>query len=226
MESRLGLPVVGRALEGRLLARYRNTLVVLLALLLVIPMTLFLLKPAAVADLADSYPAGQQALLDSWAKGQTIVLIRHVERCDHSRAPCLNVADGITDRARAVAVGVGAQFEHLGLARADLYNSPMTRAVQSAGYMFNQVSSGDTWLSSCRNHLLQDVLAHKVPGRNLVLVTHSECMAQLEKELNLPASTLGYGASLFISTDTLNGAPKMLGFIEASDWRRVALGQP
>ena len=47
--------------------------------------------------------------------------------------------------------------------------------------------------------MLQDALAHKVPGRNLVLVTHSECMAQIEKDLKVPASDMGYGSSLFVS---------------------------
>jgi hypothetical protein len=45
-------------------------------------------------------------------------------------------------------------------------------------------------------------------------------MSQLEKDLKLPTSTLGYGASLFISTETPQ-VPRMLGFIEASDWRSV-----
>jgi hypothetical protein len=60
-----------------------------------------------------------------------------------------------------------------------------------------------------------------VAGRNLILVTHSECMDQLEKDLKLPTSTLGYGASLFISAQSQQ-APRMLGFIEASDWRSVS----
>ncbi|MNG27557.1 hypothetical protein D3C84_1126910 [compost metagenome] len=68
--------------------------------------------------------------------------------------------------------------------------------------------------------MLRDALAHKVAGRNLILVTHSECMAQLTKDLHLPTSTLGYGASLFISAESPH-TPRMLGFIEASDWPTV-----
>jgi hypothetical protein len=45
-------------------------------------------------------------------------------------------------------------------------------------------------------------------------------MAQLEKDLKVSTSTLGYGASLFISARKPL-IPKMLGFIEASDWRSV-----
>jgi phosphohistidine phosphatase SixA len=180
----------------------------------------WLLRPAAVPDLAHGNIAGARALATGWAKGDMIVLVRHVERCDHSTAACLSGNDGITERSRSVAVNVGAQFERLGLGKADIYNSPMMRTAQTAGYMFNKVGVGEDWLISCRGSMLRDALAHKVAGRNLILVTHSECMAQLEKDLKLPTATLGYGASLFISAEK-NQVPRMLGFIEASDWRSV-----
>jgi hypothetical protein len=220
VELRLSLFGVKRSIDLSGLARFRNAGVVLAVSALVIPLTLWLLAPAAVPDLAHGNVAGAQALATGWAKGDMIVLVRHVERCDHSPAPCLSGNDGITDRSRSVAVAVGAQFEHLGLNNADIYNSPMTRTVQTAGYMFNRATAGEDWLISCKGRMLQDALAHKVPGRNLILVTHSECMAQLEKDLKVPASTLGYGSSLFVSAASL-AAPKMLGFIEASDWRTV-----
>lgn len=223
MATRLVLAVAKRPPLWRSLVRYKNTLTLLLGGLLLLPLSLYLFKPAAVPDLAHGNEAGIKALTSSWAKGDMIVLVRHVERCDRSSAACLGPADGITDRAREVAVGIGARFEQLGLERTDIYNSPLTRTAQTAGYMFSKVSSGDGWLYNCKNSLLRDVLAHKVAGRNLVLVTHSECMDELEKQLKLSTPTLGYGASLFVSTDTLNGAPKMLGMIEASDWRSVDL---
>ncbi|MCW8276491.1 histidine phosphatase family protein [Pseudomonas sp. PCH199] len=220
MELRLSLFGRKRSIDLGRLGRYRNAAVVLVSALLVIPLTVFLLRPAAVPDLANGNVAGAQALRAGWAKGDMIVLVRHVERCDHSSAPCLSGNDGITDRSRSVAVAVGAQFEQLGLDKADIYNSPMMRTVQTAGFMFNKVSVGDEWLINCKGTMLRDALAHKVAGRNLILVTHSECMSQLEKDMKLPTSTLGYGASLFISTAS-PAAPQMLGYIEASDWRTV-----
>jgi hypothetical protein len=220
VELRLSLFGVKRSIDLRWLARFRDTWVVLAASVLVVPLTLWLLAPSAVPDLAHGNMAGAKALAAGWAKGDMIVLVRHVERCDHSRAPCLSGNDGITDRSRSVAVSVGAQFEHLGLDKADIYNSPVLRTVQTAGYMFNKAAVGEDWLISCKGRMLQDALAHKVPGRNLILVTHSECMAQLEKDLKVPASNLGYGASLFVSAAS-PAAPQMLGFIEASDWRTV-----
>lgn len=220
MELRLSLFGVKRSIDLSGLARFRNTWVVLAASLLVIPLTLWLLAPAAVPDLAHGNVAGAQSLAAGWARGEMIVLVRHVERCDHSKAACLSGNDGITDRSRSVAVAVGAQFEQLGLDNADFYNSPVVRTVQTAGYMFNRAASGEDWLINCKGRMLQDALAHKVPGRNLILVTHSECMAQIEKDLKVPASDLGYGSSLFVSAAS-PAAPKMLGFIEASDWRTV-----
>lgn len=222
MELRLSLFGIKRSIDLSRFARYRNAAVVVASALLVIPLTMWLLQPAAVPDLAHGNVAGARALAANWAKGDVIVLVRHVERCDHSSAACLSGNDGITDRSRGVAVGVGAQFERLGLNRADIYNSPVIRTAQTAGYMFNKVGGGEDWLINCRGTMLRDALAHKVAGRNLILVTHSECMSQLEKDLKLPASTLGYGASLFISAETPQ-APRMLGFIEASDWRSVTV---
>ncbi|MFW9082831.1 histidine phosphatase family protein [Pseudomonas sp. P2757] len=220
MELRLSLFGLKRSIDLRGLARFRNTWVVLAALSLVTPLTLWLLAPAAVPDLAHGNVAGAQALKNGWARGEVIALVRHVERCDHSKAPCLSGDDGITDRSRSVAVSVGAQFEQLGLSNVDIYNSPMVRTVQTAGYMFNKVANED-WLISCKGRMLQEALAHKIPGRNLVLVTHSECMAQLAKDLKVPIADVGYGASLFVSAAS-PAAPKMLGFIEASDWRTVS----
>ncbi|MBH8610383.1 lipopolysaccharide core heptose(II)-phosphate phosphatase PmrG [Pseudomonas mohnii] len=220
MELRLTLFGVKRSIDLSRFARYRNAIVVLASALLVVPLILFLLRPAAVPDLAHGNVAGAQALRAGWSKGDMIVLVRHVERCDHSSAACLVGNDGITDRSRSVAVEVGAHFEQLGLNKADIYNSPMLRTAQTAAYMFNKVGTGEDWLISCKGTMLRDALAHKVAGRNLILVTHSECMEQLEKDLKLSGSTPGYGASLFVSAETPQ-TPRMLGLIDASDWQSM-----
>jgi hypothetical protein len=220
VELRLSLFGLTRLIDRRRFARYQNVVVVLASALLAVPLVLWLLSPAAVPDLAHGNVAGARGLVDGWAKGEVIVLVRHVERCDHSKAACLGDREGITDRARAVAVGLGARFEQLGLDNVDLYNSPRVRTAQTAGYMFSKVSAGDDWLFDCRHDLLRNALAHKVAGRNLILVTHSECMQAMETALQRPTSTFGYGASLFVSTAEPT-APRLLGFIEAPDWHSV-----
>ena len=150
MELRLSLFGINRSIDLSRFTRYRNPLVVLATAMLALAMTVLLLRPAAVPDLAHGNVEGARALLAGWAKGDMIVLVRHVERCDHSRAPCLSGDDGITDRSRSVAVAVGAQFEQLGLGKADIYNSPMVRTAQTSGYMFNTVGAGDDWLINCK----------------------------------------------------------------------------
>jgi phosphohistidine phosphatase SixA len=220
VELRLSLFGVKRSIDLSRFARFRDTAVVLASALLVIPLTVFLLRSAAIPDLAHGNVAGAQALMAGWAKGDMIVLVRHVERCDHSSAPCLAGDDGITDRSRRVAVSVGERFAQLGLERADVYNSPILRTAQTARYMFNKVGAGEDWLISCKGSMLRDALAHKVAGRNLILVTHSECMTQLQKDLKWPTDAQGYGAAMFISAGNTQ-APQMLGVIEASDWPSV-----
>lgn len=201
--------------------RYKNTLMTLLLALCVAAATLYIMRPAVVANLGQNNASGLAQLQADWAAGGMIVLVRHVERCDHSKAACLNAADGITDRARSVAVGLGAQFERLGLAHTDIYNSPVLRAEQTSSYMFNSTTTGQDWLFNCKGTLLRDALAHKVAGRNLVLVTHSECMAELEKELKVSNSDFGYGSALFLSTAKGNARSQLVGYLDAADWRAV-----
>lgn len=155
MELRLRLLGINRSVDLSRFTPYRNALVVLASALLAIPLTVWLLRPAAMPDLAHGNVEGARALLAGWAKGDMIVLVRHVERCDHSSAPCLSGDDGITDRSRSVAVAVGAQFEQLGLRKADIYNSPMVRTAQTSGYMFNRVDAGDDWLINCKGTMLR-----------------------------------------------------------------------
>ena len=70
--------------------------------------------------------------------------------------------------------------------------------------------------------MLRDALKNKVPGRNLILVTHSECMDELESEMHVPTDTsFAYGTSLFIKAEGLNNRPQMLGYIEPKDWANI-----
>lgn len=180
--------------------------------------SLSLFPPPAPRQLTEdgNWPAAQFKAL--WNRGEIVVLVRHVERCDHSSAVCLNAADGITARAKNVAVHLGGHFKTLGLDNADIFASPLTRTAQTATFMFNSKVTKHDWLYRCKKHLLKDVAQHKQVRRNLILITHSECIEQLEQELHVPHNQVpGYGAALFLSYDTENG-PTALGVVNASDW--------
>lgn len=210
------------ALSGAL-AKYRNTLVIVLATVAAILLSAQLLAPAAAPNLAKPYSAKRvEALADSWAQGNVIALVRHAERCDHSKAPCLGPADGVTERGEVAAQALGKDFKRLGLQNADIVSSLLTRARQTASFMFERPVAAQDWLFNCRGGMLKEALKNKVPGRNLVLVTHSECMEQLEKDMHVPTDTeLGYGSSLFIRVEGTAGKPQMIGYLESQDWTRI-----
>ncbi|WP_169965446.1 MULTISPECIES: histidine phosphatase family protein [unclassified Pseudomonas] len=223
MTPSLGLTDVKGLTLRSAFARYRNVVVVLAASVLALALTVQLLAPASAPNLAQTRHFDRvQALTRSWAQGDVIALVRHVERCDRSIAPCLGPVDGVTVRATDTARQLGADFLKMGLQNVDIYSSPLTRTRQTAGLMFERPVQAQDWLFNCRGTLLSDALKHKVPGRNLVLVTHSECMDQLEQSLHVATDTaFGYGASLFIDVPSPDAQPTMLGYIETADWDRV-----
>lgn len=141
-------------------------------------------------------------LASSWSKGNAIVLIRHSERCDHSDAPCLDNPEGITARGKDQALAMARVFEKLGIQRTDILTSPATRTKQTASFIFNVAAIESEALSSCKTITLDDVVNKKSSGRNLVMVTHSHCIEQLERLMNVePFKETDYGSLLFISFD-------------------------
>jgi len=204
------------------LAKYKQHAIALFGVVAFACVAFVLSRPAAPPDLAQGRNARNAEFNLHWAKGDLIVLVRHVERCDHSTAPCLGAADGITARGKDVAQAVGLHFQKLGLERTDIYSSPLTRAAQTSKFMFNYASLDQGWLTDCRKTMLSDALKHKVKDRNLILVTHSECITQLEKSLELSSpQTRDYGSSLFITVDEKEQQPHALGYIDANDWPKV-----
>jgi phosphohistidine phosphatase SixA len=180
------------------------------------------LRPAAIPDLAEANHARKANFFSLWDRGDVVVLMRHAERCDHSSNPCLDQSDGITVKGRQMAQQVGLAFKSLGLNQLDVYNSPLRRTEQTSAYAFNRTSTAEDWLVNCRKTMLADVLKHKLDHRNMVLVTHSECVAALEQSLNTPVpSSIAYGSSLVVSIDPDTHATRVLGFVDAQDWGKV-----
>ena len=221
MKSRLDTTPKNGSDKSSVFAKYKYIAIAVVAGLIIIA-TYFLMKGAPLVNLGQANATQVANLKSRWANGEVIALVRHVERCDHSSAPCLDKADGITSRGRDAAIELGKEFQKLGIEKADFYSSPLTRTSQSALFMFGHASGERDWLINCKNTMLHDVLQQKVKGRNLILITHSECMVQLEKSMKLSTSTtLDYGISLFISKPDAGGAPLALGFIDAQSWHSV-----
>ncbi|MCY1411079.1 Lipopolysaccharide core heptose(II)-phosphate phosphatase [compost metagenome] len=203
--------------------RSRSIVCAALALAILVPAWMLgdaLLFPAA-ADLNRANPARVNALVSEWQRGDVIVLVRHLERCSRVDAPCLSGRAGITARSTAIGEHMGQEFRQLGLAKADIYNSPLKRTTQTAQVMFKQTTAQQDWLYECNPTFMNQALQRKAPGRNLILVTHSSCMSEFEASLGLSESDLDYGGALFISTSDDKQRKKVLGFIDADDWDEV-----
>ncbi|WP_044874396.1 histidine phosphatase family protein [Pseudomonas sp. LFM046] len=176
-----------------------------------------------IPDLGRADQSAREKLLEHWRHGDLVVLVRHVERCDHADAPCLNSADGITERAAPVAAQLGSNFRSLGLQATDIYTSPLTRAVQTSTYMFDSPVPAGEWLVNCKDDFREQIAQHKKPHRNLVLVTHSECVNYLQASLGLPSyRTPSYGASLFLHLADSQGEPSVIGSLNASSWEDIS----
>lgn len=160
----------------------------------------------------------QAELRDHWRSGDLIVLVRHAERCDRSRAPCMADASGITLRGGLRAHEIGQDFAALGLANADILSSDQVRAVQTASSMFDRAPVEQPWLYRCEGSMLSQALQHKVAHRNLILVTHSECIEDLEHSVSVDdPATPDYASTLFMLSKT-DQAPRLLGYLDADQW--------
>ncbi|MBK5395863.1 histidine phosphatase family protein [Pseudomonas sp. TH39(2020)] len=160
-------------------------------------------------------------LLQRWQAGEIVALVRHAERCDRSSNPCLGPADGITQAGSVEAAAVGQGFQRLGLSQTDVLSSPVTRTVQTSHYMLGKDAMTQEWLSICGKTMRNDVVAHKVAHRNLVLVTHSGCIHEFEAQTGFRhAPKSEYGSSLFVRISA-DGQLKVLGIVKADDWHSL-----
>ncbi|EJM68943.1 fructose-2,6-bisphosphatase [Pseudomonas sp. GM55] len=203
-------------------SRLSRSVVAIGALTVAVLATGFLLWPKSPTNLAQEGAQARAQLLQQWEAGEIAVLVRHAERCDRSSNPCLGPADGITRVGSEAAAGVGQGLARLGLKHTDILTSPVTRTVQTAHYMFNSDPRTQEWLATCGTTLRNDVVAHKVAHRNLVLVTHSGCIADFEKQTGFKhsAKDAEYASSLFVRIDG-NGQLQVLGIVNAEDWNTL-----
>lgn len=197
----------------------RRKAVLLIPAALVIYVGVLVAQPPSVADLSEAKPTMAPRLLSEWQQGDVIVLLRHLERCDRADAPCLHgEQSGITVRAVHAGYELGRAFNRLGLANADISNSPLARTAQTSQIVFSRAEQDQGWLYRCKDAMAEGVQQRKVQGRNLILVTHSGCMQAFQKELGFDDDTPGYGTALFVSMEHASNKLQMLGFLDVEDW--------
>jgi phosphohistidine phosphatase SixA len=179
-------------------------------------------KTPPTVHLKDPTSANASALLSHWRNGDVVVMVRHAERCDRSDHTCLGPEDGITRNGSSASVLLGQSFGQLGLEHTDVLSSPITRTVQTAQYMFDKPAVTAQWLADCGAAMRSDLIAHKEAKRNLILVTHSGCISDFEKQSGFKhAPAAQYNSSLFVLV-TGDGSAKILGVSNMADWPAVS----
>ncbi|MDE1169158.1 MAG: histidine phosphatase family protein [Pseudomonas sp.] len=174
-------------------------------------------------DLGHRGALDASGLYRQWQRGNVVVIVRHVERCDRSGHPCLGPEDGISLQGDAAAAQMGQAFNRLGMAHTDVVTSPLIRTQQTAHSMFGVPSPQLAWLYTCDKTMLAQIARYKGPQRNLMLVTHSACMSKIESTLGYAhADASDYGSALFISLAHA-GKPRVLGVMQAQDWQAAQL---
>lgn len=169
-------------------------------------------------DLSESPFALTSNMLAEWQDGDLIVFVRHLERCSRVDVACMqDEPSGITQRASTIGLQMRKHFAELGLHATDIYSSPLTRTSQTSALLFAQPTANKDFLYQCKESFVQDALANKNPGRNLVLVTHSSCMDEVSETLAYAEVDYGYGAAVFLNVDNAT-EPNVLGFVDADDW--------
>ncbi|PCR94649.1 histidine phosphatase family protein [Pseudomonas allokribbensis] len=201
--------------------RLGRLLTIIGSLLVIALVSGFVWMTRSPIDLGQAGHAAKADLTKAWQAGEVVALVRHAERCDRSDNLCLGPADGITKAGNDSAALVGKGFVALGMQQAQVFTSPLTRTVQTARAMFGQDATAQIWLESCGSSLRNDVVAHKVAQRNLVLVTHSGCISDFEKQTGFPhAIAADYGSTLFVRIDD-KGQLKVLGIMNADAWSQL-----
>ena len=196
------LPVLGISLVGLLL-------------------TGFLLWPSSPLDLGVGNRLVTSGVLASWRQGDLVVLVRHEERCDRSTNPCFGPASGLTIQGTQRATALGKAFDSLGMEATDVLSSPTTRTAQTSLFMFGKTELSPGPLAICGDAMAEEILSHKQPSRNLMLITHSACMSDFQTSLGFPhAAAAEYGSALFVKV-LPNGKLEAMGTLKIQQWAAV-----
>ncbi|MDY7534233.1 histidine phosphatase family protein [Pseudomonas sp. Bout1] len=178
----------------------------------------FIWWPRSPLDLGVGHRLLTSGAVEAWRNGDLVVLVRHEERCDRSTNPCLGPADGLTVIGSQTATATGKAFQTLGMENTDVMSSPTTRTAQTSLFMFGKAQLSPGPLAICGHAIAEEILPHKQPDRNLLVVTHSACISDFEQTLGYEhAAHAEYGSALFVKL-LPNGKFKALGIMNSQDW--------
>jgi len=201
-------------------------------LIVIVLVGVFFLPREETPNLLENNGKGAFDLSAHWSQGNIVALIRHVERCDQSENQCLEGKTGITMVGKKMALKLGEDFKTLlDLDNATIYNSPVKRTTQTAKLIFGNLSIDKKWLGAgdCRENLLKNILKYKEDGKNLILITHSTCIATLHEAEGDRLIKMGirnkktYGATFFLAINRHGKHVFYLGYLHPEDWAQLLM---
>ncbi|NNA56177.1 histidine phosphatase family protein [Pseudomonas koreensis] len=203
------------------LSRPRTWAIIAVGLLLISLICGFVWMQRSPANLRYVSASATREWVSAWQAGEVVALVRHTERCDRSTNTCLGPADGITQVGSVAAASVGRGFELLGLEKTELFSSPLTRTMQTAHYMLGHDAVAQEWLETCGPTIRDEMVAHKTPGQNMILVTHSGCIADFERQTGYPRAVAAeYGSAVLTRIDA-QGQLKVIGIMNPEGWQHM-----
>lgn len=182
-----------------------------------------------VARNCDDFQQRFGEIVESWQRGDLIILVRHTEKCSESEPGCSPDDPGLTTAGFNQARQIGTGIKALGPAESDIYYSPTTRTELTARTAF----TGDMQplgflLDDCAVDLMAKASRLKKQAVNLVLVTHSHCLNELRGAHRQPLLEFNasydayYGVALFFN-HTGNGDAEMVSCAAPEHWEEIRL---
>lgn len=187
---------------------------------------IFLTNPSCDSYVGDSRRLSE--LQRQWQRGELIALVRHTEKCIPREGNCPPGDTGLTEAGKSQARDIRRGFEQLGTANSVILTSPTRRTRQTARIAFGTGIPVQPWLRiNCRDELGNKLVTAKPAGKNLVAVTHAQCMNSFldhleRRELGFSArENIHYGLTAFMRIDPRDGQPEFIGCVWPPDWERL-----
>jgi phosphohistidine phosphatase SixA len=197
----------------------------LLALMLVVAAFYYYRNPDGVCPNVISDRVLREQVQKLWREGRVDVLLRHTDRCTKDE-PCPE-EQGLTPKGERQAKLIGRGMQTLFDDNFELLSSDVDRARYTAQLAFSRSPTMVRWLrEDCVNDLKSRL--QKPREGNLVMATHSTCLAALtndqgEKLTPFGRANMPYGLAVFLARAPEGGMPQLLGCATPNDWSGLHL---
>lgn len=144
------------------------------------------------------------------AANKLFVLVRHTANGDPVQRSCVDQTLGLTEPGFKQAGALKDVFRNFGIAPKEVFSSTSCRALQTAETVFPNasVTEDSNLLGGACNLIVNE---ERGDMKEVVYVTHSQCLGQLD--LESPSAKKNYGITAFFDASEGPGRQELLGCI-------------